>query len=132
MQRGEIYWVDFEPKKGHEQGGKRPALIIQNDLGNRFSPTTIVAILTRTVPDPLYPFMVIIEPADSGLPDRGVVNCAQLRTICTEPGSLRLLPPRGEVDLRPVGRLGSEKMAEVDLALHRSLGLQCPQLRRLR
>lgn len=125
MQRGEIYWVDFEPTKGHEQGGKRPALVIQNDVGNRYSPTTIVAVMTRSVPDPLYPFMVLIEPADSGLVERGVVNCAQIRTISTEPGSHRLLLRRGETEARPIGRLGSAKMIEVDLAIHRSLGLRC-------
>lgn len=129
MLRGEIYWVNFEPRKGHEQGGTRPALVIQNDLGNRHSPTTIVAIITRTVPDPLYPFMVLVEPADSGLPEHSVVNCAQLRTICTEQTSRRFLPPRGESEVRPIGHLGAQKMAEVDLALHRSLGLRCPGLR---
>lgn len=128
MRRGEIYWVDFEPKKGSEQGGIRPALVIQNDLGNRYSPTTIVAILTRTVPDPLYPFMVLVEPQDSGLGERGVVNCSQLRTVSTEPSHERILPPKGETILRPIGRLSAEKMAEVDTALHRSLGLTGPRL----
>ena len=131
MRRGEIYWVDFEPRKGHEQGGIRPALIIQNDLGNRYSPTTIVAVLTRTIPDQLYPFMVLLEPTDTGLPERGVVNCAQIRTISADEGSRRILPPRGERDVLPIGRLAPRKMAEVDLALHRSLGLRCPS-RRLR
>lgn len=129
MRRGEIYWVDFEPKKGREQGGLRPALVIQNDLGNRFSPTTIVAIITRTVPDPHYPFMVVVEPHESGLPERSVVNCAQLRTISSDPATMRILPPRGENILRPIGRLSVDKMAAVDLALHRSLGLRCPRSR---
>ena len=127
MRRGEIYWVDFDPTRGHEQSGTRPALIIQNDVGNQYSPTTVVAILTRTVPDPLYPFMVLVEPADSGLPDRGVVNCAQIRTISTGPGSNRLLPPQAATEIRPIGRLGPTKMAEVDRAIHRSLGLNCPR-----
>jgi mRNA interferase MazF len=129
VQRGEIYWVDFEPKKGSEQGGIRPALVIQNDLGNRFSPTTIVAILTSSVPNPLYPFMVLVEPHESGLPERGVVNCAQLRTVSSDPSTRRVLPPRNETVIRPIGRLSAEKMAEVDLALHRSLGLRCPRPR---
>jgi mRNA interferase MazF len=121
LQRGEIYWVDFEPTKGHEQGGKRLALVIQNDVGNRYSPTTIVAVVTRSIPDQLYPFMVLVEPADSGLAERGVVNCAQIRTISTDPAGHRLLLRRGETETGPIGRLGPAKMAEVDLALHRSL-----------
>ena len=50
IRRGEIYWVEFDPVKGSEQGGLRPALVIQNDTGNRYGPTTVVAAITRTVP----------------------------------------------------------------------------------
>ncbi|HEX5415621.1 MAG TPA: type II toxin-antitoxin system PemK/MazF family toxin [Chloroflexota bacterium] len=124
MERGEIYWVDFEPRKGSEQGGVRPALVIQNDIGNRFSPTTIVAIITRT--NKAYPFMVEIDPSESGLPDRSVINCAQIRTISVDPDDRRILPPRGEEAIRPIGRLSASKLAEVDRALHQSLGLNCP------
>lgn len=45
-QRGEIYWVEFTPARGAEQAGRRPALIVQNDVGNRYAPTTIVAAIT--------------------------------------------------------------------------------------
>ncbi len=69
LARGEIYWVEFDPVKGSEQGGRRPALIIQNDVGNRFSSTTVVAGITRTIPPKPYPFVVIIEPEESGLPE---------------------------------------------------------------
>ena len=62
IRRGEIYWVEFEPVKGSEQGGLRPALVIQHDTGNRYSPTTVVAAITRTVPPKPYPFTVVIEP----------------------------------------------------------------------
>ncbi|NJN95420.1 MAG: type II toxin-antitoxin system PemK/MazF family toxin [Anaerolineales bacterium] len=50
VQRGEIYWVELDPVKGSEQGGLRPALIVQQDIGNRYSPTTVVVALTRTIP----------------------------------------------------------------------------------
>lgn len=50
VRRGEIYWAEFDPVKEDEQGGLRPALVVQNDTGNRFSTTTIVAAITRTVP----------------------------------------------------------------------------------
>ena len=76
VRRGEIYWVQFDPVKGSEQGGLRPALVVQNDTGNRFSPTTVVAAITRTLPLKPYPFVVILEPEESGLPERSAVNCA--------------------------------------------------------
>jgi|GEM_PF-3782976 len=50
VKHGEIYWVAFDPIKGHEQGGVRPALIVQHDLGSEHSETTVVAAITRTLP----------------------------------------------------------------------------------
>jgi mRNA interferase MazF len=124
VRRGEIYWLDFEPVKGSEQGGLRPALVIQNDIGNRYSPTTIVAAITRTIPQENYPFLVIIEPEDSGLPERGVVNCAQIVTVQQAGLNSRLRPPRGQTVLRPIGRLDGQKMAEVNVALRYNLSLE--------
>ena len=123
VKRGEIYWVEFEPVKGSEQGGLRPAIVVQNDVGNRFSPTTVVAAITRTVPPRPYPFVVSVEPAESGLPERSVVNCSQLATIQQSGPASRLRPPRGESDVRVIGQLRGEKLAEVDAALKFSLGL---------
>src|SRR5512137_1946206 len=113
IRRGEIYWLEFSPVKGSEQGGLRPALVIQNDVGNRYSPTTVVAAITRTIPPEPYPFLVVIEPEDSGLPERGAVNCAQIVTVQQAGPNSRLRPARGEADIRPIGRLAPEKMAEV-------------------
>lgn len=59
IRRGEIYWVEFDPVKGSEQGGLRPALIIQNDTGNQHSQTTVVVAITRTIPPKPYPFTVV-------------------------------------------------------------------------
>lgn len=123
VKRGEIYWVEFEPVKGSEQGGVRPALVVQNDIGNRFSSTTVVVAITRTLPPQLYPFLVIVEPAESGLPVRSAVNCAQIATIQQGGSAGRLRPARGEAELRPIGRLGADKMAEVDEAIKFNLGL---------
>jgi mRNA interferase MazF len=123
VKRGEIYWVEFEPVKGSEQGGLHPALVVQNDVGNRFSPTTVVAAITRTIPPRPYPFVVIVEPAESGLPERGVVNCSQIATIQQSGSASRLQPPRGESDVRAIGQLGGEKLAEVDTALRFNLAL---------
>lgn len=121
--RGEIYWVEFDPVKGSEQGGLRPALVIQNDIGNRFSPTTVVAAITRTIPPKPYPFVVVIESEESGLPDRSVVNCSQVATIQSAGAASRFRPPPGELELGPVGKLGEVTMTRVTEALRYNLGI---------
>lgn len=123
VKRGEIYWVEFDPVKGSEQGGLRPALIVQQDVGNRYSPTTVVVVITRAIPPKPYPFVVVVEPEESGLPERSAVNCAQIATIQQSSLASRLRPPRGEKDVRPIGRLGAEKMTQVGRALKYNLGL---------
>ena len=100
VKRGEIYWVDFDPVQGNEQGGLRPALVVQNDIGNRASPTTVVVAITRTVPPQPYPFIVIVEPGESGLTTRSAVNCSQIVTIQQSGPAGRLRPPRSENALR--------------------------------
>ncbi|HUV89629.1 MAG TPA: type II toxin-antitoxin system PemK/MazF family toxin [Anaerolineae bacterium] len=123
VRRGEIYWVEFDPVKGSEQGGLRPAIIVQQDIGNQHSATTVVVAITRTLPPRSYPFVVVMEPEESGLPVRSAVNCSQIATIQKdEPGS-RLRPWPGEHQVRPIGQLSARKMAEVDRALRYNLGL---------
>ena len=124
VKRGEIYWAEFDPVKGSEQGGLRPALVVQNDVGNFYSPTTVVVAITRTIPPRPYPFVVVIEPEETGLPDRGVVNCAQIATIQQAGPASRLRPPRGESTVRPIGQLDSDKMAQVEEALRFNLALR--------
>lgn len=123
VKRGEIYWVEFDPVKGSEQGRLRPALVVQNDIGNRFSPTTVVAAITRTLPPRPYPFTVVIEPEESGLPSRSIVNCAQLATIHQTGASTRIRSGHGQSDLQPIGLLSTEKMREVEAALRFNLDL---------
>ena len=123
VKRGEIYWVEFDPVKGSEQGGLHPALIVQQDIGNQYSPTTVVVAITRTLPPRPYPFVVVVEPEESGLPARSAINCSQIATVQKdEPGS-RLRPWPGEHEVRPIGQLSARKMAEVDQALRYNLGL---------
>ena len=123
VKRGEIYWVEFDPIKGSEQGGLRPALIVQQDIGNQYSPTTVVVAITRTLPPRPYPFVVVVDPEESGLPARSAINCSQIATVQKdEPGS-RLRPWSGEHKVRPIGQLSARKMAEVDQALRYNLGL---------
>ena len=108
--RGEVYYVDWSPGRGSEQAGIRPALVIQNDVGNQFSPTTIVAAISTQQRRP-YPFQVAITAQESGLPLDNVVKCEQIQTI----DQARLG--------RLAGALGVERMQEVGIALRRSLGL---------
>jgi mRNA interferase MazF len=123
VKRGEIYWVEFDPVKGSEQGGLRPALVIQNDIGNRLSVTTVVAAITRTIPAKPYPFVVVVEPEDSGLQITSAINCSQVATIQQSGPQSRLRSRTGEKVIRPVGRLSESKMTEVDKALRFNLGL---------
>jgi mRNA interferase MazF len=121
--RGEIYWVDYEPIKGSEQGGLRPALVVQQDLGNRYSPTTVVVAMTRRIPPKPYPFVVVVEPGETGLKEPSAINCAQLATIQRTGPQSRLCPPPGESKVRAIGKLSAEKLAAVDRALKYNLGL---------
>lgn len=110
MRRGEIYWVDLGVPRGSEQGGRRPALIIQNDTGNMYSSTTIVAAITSKEKQ-RYRFHVEITSEESGLLRDGTILLEQLRTISQD----RLISK--------VGTLSSAKMEQVDEALKVSLGL---------
>ncbi len=107
--RGEIYEVDWHPSRGHEQAGVRPALVVQNDVGNRAAPTTIVAAVTSRAPKKPYPFEV--EIPGGVLPRPSWVNCAHLVTI--DKGRLR----------RRLGALPDGALAALDEALRHSLGL---------
>ena len=77
--RGEIWQVNFNPGRGSEQQGIRPALVIQNDVGNEFAATTIVAAITTTLK--AYPVTVLVKRGEGGLKGPSMVNLAQLLTI---------------------------------------------------
>jgi mRNA interferase MazF len=111
VKRGEIYWVDWNDGKGSEQSGIRPALIIQNDIGNDTSPNTIIASIT-TAPKKPYPFLVKITARESGLAKNSAVDLASIMTI----SKTRL----GD----KCGKLNTQKMNEVDIAIKVSLGLR--------
>jgi len=108
-ERGEIWLVNFNPGRGSEQQGIRPALVVQNDVGNRFAATTIVAAITTTIKP--YPVTVVVSGGTSGLAHESMVNLAQLLTIDKQ----RLM--------RRLGRLEPELRAAVDQALRVSLAL---------
>lgn len=108
--RGDVYYADLDSVFGSEQGGQRPVLVIQNDLGNQYSPVVIVASLTAAPPKARYDVDVVFEPGVGGA-TRSRIQLNQIRTI-----DKRRLG-------RHVGRLTGEQMTEVDEALKISLGL---------
>jgi len=109
--RGQIWWVDFTAGRGSEQSGLRPAVVIQNDIGNEYSSTTIVAAVSASPPKRVYPFQVLLPPGEAGLSQPSVVKCDQVLTV--DQGRLRRL----------AGTLTPPQLREVDAALRRSLGL---------
>ena len=109
--RGEIYLVEFDPARCHEIKKTRPALVIQNDVGNRYSPITIVAAISSKFDTPPYPTDVIVGFANSGLPQRSAIVLNQIRSVDRE----RLV--------KRVGRLSAAEMHRVDSGLRISLGL---------
>lgn len=109
--RSDLYYADLTPVTGSEQGGVRPVLMIQNDIGNRFSPTVIVAAVTSRQDKHPLPTHVSISPNHCGLKESSVVLLEQLRTI-------------DRVRLREyIGRLTEQDMKQVDHALRISIGL---------
>jgi len=110
IKRGDIYWIDWNPARGSEQSGLRPALVVQNDIGNKFSPTTIVAALT-TATEKQYPFLVKVTAKESGLPQNSIINLAVILTV----DKTRLT--------NKCGSLSDDKMSQVDEAIKASLGL---------
>lgn len=107
--RGEIWMVNFSPGRGSEQRGARPALVIQNDIGNRHAATTIVAAVTTTIKK--YPVTVVIPRGEGGLKEASMVNLAQILTIDKK----RLM--------KLIGFLDKERMEEIDDAIEVSLGI---------
>ncbi len=109
--RGDIFLVTFDPALGSEIRKSRPALIIQNDTANRYSPITIVAAITSRFGTPPYPTEVIVEPGESGLPRRSAVLLNQIRSVDRQRLVTRL------------GRATPETLARVGRAIEISLGL---------
>lgn len=107
--RGEVWLVNFNPGRGSEQQGIRPALVIQNDVGNRHAATTIVAAISSAVR--IYPVTVPVRKGEAGLKVKSMVNLAQVLTI----DKSRLQ--------RRLGTLASESIDRVNAAISISLDL---------
>ena len=110
--RGDVFIVNLDPAKGAEKKKARPCLVIQNDVGNRFSPLTIVAVITSQKDiKKKYPTDIWIDKGHGGLDYPSIIQCDQIRTI----DKARLL--------KKLGSLGSVSIKEVDKALKISLDL---------
>lgn len=111
VNRGEVWYADLSPSKGSEQGGMRPVLVIQNNIGNKHAPTTIVAPITSKLTKHLLPTHVALDKGEGGLRAESIVLMEQIRVV----DKSRLL--------QKLGMLDSEKMAEIDKAIKISLGV---------
>jgi len=111
IRRGDIFFADLSPVVGSEQGGTRPVLVLQNDIGNQYSPTTIIAAITSQISKAKLPTHVEIKAGKNGLEKNSVVLLEQIRTI--DKSRLK----------EKVTTLNEEHMDRVNRALEISLGL---------
>lgn len=111
IKRGYLYYADLSPVVGSEQGGVRPVLIIQNDIGNKYSPTVVVAAITSQINKAKLPTHIEISAHEYGLNKDSVILLEQIRTI--DKKRLR----------EKIGCLDKNMMLKVDNSLQISLGL---------
>ncbi len=111
VKRGDIYYADLSPVVGSEQGGIRPVLIVQNDVGNKYSPTIIAAAITSQINKAKLPTHIEISAEEYGLSKDSVILLEQIRTIDKQ--RLR----------ERIGRLDDELMTTVNEAIGVSFGL---------
>ena len=116
IKRGDIYYADLSPVVGSEQGGIRPVLIVQNDTGNRYSPTVIAAAITSQTNKARLPTHIPLSAHNFGLPRDSVILLEQIRTL-----DKRRLRER-------MGRVDTSIMEQVDAAIAVSFGLPHTQL----
>ena len=111
VKRGDIYYADLSPVIGSEQGGLRPVLIVQNDVGNRYSPTVIAAAITSKISKAKLPTHIDVPGDDAGLAKDSIILLEQIRTIDKK----RLKEKMGHLD--------DETMNSVNSAIEVSFGL---------
>ena len=111
IKRGELYFADLSPVIGSEQGGVRPVLIVQNDIGNKYSPTIIAAAITSKLNKAKLPTHIELSSSEYGLEKDSVVLLEQIRTI----DKTRLK--------ERIGELSEYKMNQVNRAMMISLGV---------
>lgn len=111
VRRGDVFYAELNPVQGSEQGGTRPVLIVQNDIGNQYSPTTIIVAITSQINKAKLPTHIEISGGKSGLDKDSVILTEQVRTI--DKNRLK----------QKVGIISEELLHKVDRALEISLGL---------
>lgn len=111
VKRGDIFYADLSPVVGSEQGGVRPVLVIQNDIGNKYSPTVIAAAITSRINKAKMPTHIELAARDFGLQKDSVILAEQVRTI--DKRRLR----------EKIGCINEELMVRVNEALAVSMGL---------
>ena len=111
VKRGELYYADLSPGIGSEQGGIRPVLVVQNDIGNKYSPTVIAAAITSKLNKAKLPTHIELSSKEYGLEKDSVVLLEQIRTI--DKSRLK----------EKIGELSSYKMNQVNRAMMISLGV---------
>lgn len=111
VSRGELYYADLSPVIGSEQGGLRPVLIIQNNIGNKYSPTVIIAAITSQISKAKLPTHIELDKNRYNLPKDSVVLLEQLRTL----DKMRLKDR--------IGSLDDSAMKKIDVAIMISLGI---------
>ena len=111
IKRGDIIYADLSPVIGSEQGGVRPVIVIQNDVGNKYSPTIIVAAITSQLNKSKLPTHIAIDGPEFGLPKDSVILLEQIRTI--DKKRLR----------EKIGTVTNKLMEKVDEAIKISLSL---------
>lgn len=112
IRRGDIFYANLNPVLGSEQGGQRPVLIVQNDVGNMYSPTTIVAAITSRIKRAKLPTHIELSAASFQLEKDSVILLEQLRTIDKQ----RLM--------EKITHLDEATMVKVNQAIETSLGLR--------
>ena len=111
IKRGDMYYADLSPVVGSEQGGMRPVLIVQNDIGNKYSPTVIAAAITSQRFKTQLPTHIQVDAQDCGLSKDSIVLLEQVRTLDKQRLKERM------------GNLGERDMIRVNRALSVSLGI---------
>ena len=112
VRKGDIFYADLSPVIGSEQGGIRPVVILQNDVGNRFSQTTIVAIITSKLKKEKLPTHIVIDANKYGLNKKSIILIEQVRTI--DKKRIR----------EKIGKITTEDMEKVDKAILVNFGLK--------
>lgn len=111
IKRGDIFYADLSPVIGSEQGGVRPVVVIQNDVGNKYSPTTIVAAITSQLNKAKLPTHVSVDSKGVPLPKNSVILLEQIRTI--DKKRLR----------EKIGKFNDDVMEEIQKAMKVSLNI---------